>query len=150
MSARNHPHLAASLRILFGGIWLAGAIFNLAWTLPNPEMITGDLGENATFAPYRWLFGDLVAANPTFWIIALVVGELALAALLFSGGMRARIGVWASLAWSVFLFFAILPYTLMMFGFAAGFAWLLGEQHPRDLLEYLRHRVHLGHEGGTA
>jgi hypothetical protein len=150
MNARFHPALAAALRFILGGIWLAGAIFNLLRTLPHPETLTADLGTTATFAPYRWLFADLVGASPTAWIVALVAGEAALAVLLFSHGMLARIGVIGSIAWSVFLFFSILPYTLMMAGFAALGVWLLDEQQPESLPAFLR-GLHLPHhEGGTA
>jgi len=114
------------LRMAVGIIWIAGAIYNALWTLRHTEFL-GDEGiaREATFGVYRRFFSDVVASAPVFWTLLLILGELGLGVLTLKRGMSARVGLWGSVLWSLWLFPLMWPYTLMMGPYALLPAWLL-------------------------
>ena len=120
------------LRMAVGLIWIAGAIFNALWTLRQPELF-GDqgFGRDASLPIYRWFFGEVVAQAPAFWTVLLIVGEATIGILTMSRGPLAKVGLWGSVAWSLWLFPMQWPYTIMMGPFALLPAWLLRDGDPR-------------------
>ena len=111
----------AIVRKVVGGIWLAGAVFNTGWTLRQDAPYTWL--EESRVPVYRWFFGEVAAANPAPWTIALIAGEVALGVMTLSRRWG-RLGLIAGAAFSAFLFSLATPYTLMMGGYAVLLAWL--------------------------
>ncbi len=107
---------------IVGGIWLAGAAFNAVATLRQPDPYTWL--EESLVRPYRWFFGEVATANPSFWTLALIAGETALGLLTLAGGKWTRLGLLGGTLFSLFLFTLATPYTMMMGGYAAFLAWL--------------------------
>jgi hypothetical protein len=118
-----------------GLIWIAGAVYNAVWTMPNARDAWHGLGEDATFGIYRWFFSDVVGAAPVAWTAALVAGEILLGVMLLGKERWARRGLLGSTIWSLFLSFLIWPYTLMMFPFALLTVWLLRWEHRTGILD---------------
>lgn len=139
------------LRVLLGMVWIAGAIFNAVWTLPNADEALGDFGTTATFSPYRWFFDTVVGMSPAFWAVLLILAEVGLGILLLARDPWARIGLLLSVAWSTFLFFLIWPYTLSTVVFLVLAVVLLRYEHPRSLLDALhRHdSMRVAHHRGA-
>lgn len=137
MRSIHLPGLPFILRLALGAVWIAGAVVNAVWTLPGAEAAWADLADNATFAPYRWFFADVAGAAPALWAVLLILAELTLGVLLLARDPWARNGVILSIAWSVFLFFLIWPYTLSTVIFGAMAALLLRVHHPRSVLDLL-------------
>ena len=108
-------------RRVIGGIWLAGAAFNAGWTLRQDGPWTWL--EESRVPVYRWFFGEVAAANPAPWTVALIAGEITLGLLTLSQRWGRR-GLIAGAAFSAFLFSLGTPYTLMMGGYALLLAWL--------------------------
>ena len=136
-------------RMALGLTWIAGAIYNLVWTLWHPELLGDEgFGANASLPVYRWFFGDVVGGAPAFWTVLLILGELGLGALTLARGVWAKAGLWGSVAWSLWLFPLMWPYTQMMGPFALLPAWLLRDE-PRwsvlDVIGHLAHRPALTH-----
>ena len=104
---------------IVGGIWLAGAAFNAVATLRQPDPYTWL--EESLVRPYRWFFGEVAAANPSFWTLALIAGETALGLLTLAGGKWTRLGLLGGTLFSLFLFTLATPYTMMMGGYAPRF-----------------------------
>ncbi len=141
MRSLHRPDVPLLLRLALGATWIAGAVVNAIWTLPNAESAWSDLADNATFTPYRWFFDTIIGSAPTLWGGMLILGELGLGMLLLARDPWARYGLVLSVAWSVFLFFLIWPYTLSTVLFGGLAAMLLRVEHPRGLLDvHLRDR----------
>jgi len=135
MPVSRHSTMASGCRMVIGLTWLGGALFNLTQTLRHPSVITDGLATDATFAVFRWFFGDVVGRAPAFWIALLVIVELALGLLTLGRGPWARIGLIGSAAFSAFLFLVIWPYTLMMGAWAILALWLLRYDHRSSILD---------------
>jgi hypothetical protein len=140
MYARRHITLPFIFRIGLGLVWLAGAAFNAVSTLPHPETFRDDLGQNSTFAVYRWFFDSVVGSAPVFWSILLILAEVLLGILLLGRDPWARYGLILSTAWCVFLFFVIWPYTLSTVPLLALSVWLLRYPHPDDIFDVVHRR----------
>lgn len=137
----NHPSLLPTTgRMLLGAVWIAGAIVNTIWTLPASFDAWESLGEDATFAGYRWLFSSIVGAAPDFMTLLLILGELTLGILLLSRDPWAQVGLVLSAVWCVFLFFIIWPYTLSTIVLLALSGWLLRYDHEQSVVDLIRHR----------
>lgn len=65
--------------IVFGVLYAAGAIFNLAYTLGHAGKFYGAFLEGAWHGPARWLLRTLVLPNAVAFTVVLVLFELALA-----------------------------------------------------------------------
>lgn len=129
-------------RFLLGATWIVGAIFNLFVTLPGSTRAWEDLGENATFAIYRWFFASIIGIAPAFWTVMLILGEMVLGILLLVRDPWDRYGLILSVVWCVFLFFLIWPWTLSTIVFLVPSMWLLRYQHPTSLLDMFHHSEH--------
>ncbi len=125
--------------MLIGATWLAGAAFNVGWTLRNPDSVGSDLARNVTLPGYHWFFAEVVALHPRFWIVLLILGEAILGLMTLGKDRVAQVGLVGSALWSVCLFFLLWPYTLMMGAFAFVPAWLLRYEHRQSALDLLRH-----------
>ncbi|MDQ2682392.1 MAG: hypothetical protein M3Y37_02585 [Chloroflexota bacterium] len=131
---------AAIGRTVVGTIWLAGAAFNLTVTrgLERPYEW---LAEGSAVPVYRWFFGEVVAAHPVAWTVALALGEAALGVLTLSPRRWATVGLAGSVLMSLFLFSLMTPYTMMMGPYALLVLLLLraylrgtgSENEPGDL-----------------
>lgn len=55
-----------AIRMLIGATWLAGAAFNVGWTLRNPDSVGSDLARNVTLPGYHRFFAEVVAGHPRF------------------------------------------------------------------------------------
>lgn len=139
MRSPHVPGMPFVLRLGLGAVWIAGAVFNAVWTLPNAGSSWADLADNATFAAYRWFFADIAGDAPAFWAVALILAELTLGALVMSRDPWARYGLLLSVAWSAFLFFLIWPYTLSTIVFGVLAAVLLRGDHLRGVSDLLHH-----------
>lgn len=132
-------------RMVLGAIWIAGAIFNTVWTLPGAADAFANLGEDATFAGYRWFFSSVVGAVPELMAILLILGELALGVLLLARDPWAEAGLVLSVVWCAFLFFLIWPYTLTTLVLLALAGWLLRYDHQWSIVDLVRHRGTFDH-----
>jgi hypothetical protein len=138
MDLLRSPRVPTVLRIVLGTIWIAGAVFNAAWTIRHTSMFRDDLGSESTFAAYRWFFSDVVGSAPVFWTLLLIIGETALGVLLLSRHARARLGLVLSAVWSTFLTFMIWPYTLTTIPLVVISVVLLRYEHPASIPELVR------------
>jgi hypothetical protein len=118
----------AFIRRVVGGIWLAGATFNVGWTLRQEE--PWSWLEESRLPTYRWFFGEVAGANPALWTVALIAGEVALGLLTLSQRWS-RLGLISGALFSAFLFTLGTPYTLMMDGYALLLAWLARRAEER-------------------
>ncbi len=131
------PHLRSGARglaigrVAVGATWLAGAVFNLTVTRGMHDPYAW-LAEGSAVPVYRWFFGDIVAANPTFWTVALALGEAALGVLTLAPGRLATIGLAGSAVASLFLFSLATPYTMMMGPYALFVLLLLWAHRHSD------------------
>src|SRR5215216_5780708 len=82
----------AMVRLAVGGIWLAGAAFNLLVTRAMEDPYRW-LAEGSPVPIYRWFFGDVVGAHPAFWTVAGAAGEAGIGALTLCRGRWARLGL---------------------------------------------------------
>lgn len=139
MRASRHVSVPEFLRLGLGCVWILGAIVNTVWTLPHAETFRDDLGQNATFAVYRWFFDSVVGSAPVFWAILLIIAELTIGVLLMRRDPWARYGLILSAAWCVFLLFIIWPDTLSTLLLLTLSIWLLRYSHA-DILKDLVHR----------
>lgn len=150
MNPNHSSVLPTAGRMLLGAIWIAGAIFNTLWTLPASFDAWEGLGEDATFAGYRWFFSTVVGAVPDLMTLLLILGELTLGVLLLSRDPWAEVGLVLSVLWCAFLLFIIWPYTLSTLALLALSGWLLRYDHEGSLIDLIRHRGvpdHLHHAG---
>lgn len=150
MNPTSTSHLPTAGRMLLGVIWIAGAIVNTIWTLPASFDAWASLGDDATFAGYRWFFSTVVGAAPDFMTLLLILGELTLGVMLLARDPWAEAGLVLSVIWSVFLLFIIWPYTLSTIVLLALSGWLLRYDHDASLIDLIRHRGvndHLHHAG---
>jgi hypothetical protein len=123
--------------MMLGGIWIAGAAFNVFVTLPHASSSWNNLGENATFGPYRWFFDTVAGGAPAFWALIVIAGELLLGSLLRGRDPWARYGVILSVAWCLFI---IWPYTLTTIPLLVLAGWLLRHDHDQNVVDLLRQR----------
>ena len=131
------------VRMGLGLIWIAGAFFNLVWTLRQPNVFgQGGFAGEAGLTIYRWFFREVIAPAPTFWTVLLVLGEAALGAQTLAKGAWARAGLWGSALWSLWLFPLMWPYTIMMGPFALVPLWLLRGTQDVSAIDLLRRRAH--------
>jgi hypothetical protein len=138
--ARGQRTVSTALRFLAGLIWIAGGVYNAVWTMRHLDLYQ-DFADSATLGVYRWLFGEVVLANPAFWTILLVIGEIGLGVLTLGRGNQARLGLALGAVWSLLLFPLLWPYTIMMGPYALLLAWLARSEHPTSLLHLVRSRV---------
>lgn len=126
-------------RVTVGGIWLAGA----AWNALVTTRMDGPyewLAEGSPIPLYRWFFGDVAGAHPTFWTLALAAGEATIGALTLSHGRWARLGLGCGALFSAFLFSLATPYTLIMGPYALFLTWLSRKAPHPDGRESLPQR----------
>lgn len=137
----DHPSILPTLgRMLLGSIWIAGAMVNAIWTLPESFDAWEGLSEDATFAGYRWFFGTVVGAAPDLMTLLLIAGELGLGVMVLSRDPWAEVSLVLSVTWCSFLFFIIWPYTLTTVVLLALSGWLLRYDHNRSVLDLFRHQ----------
>ena len=91
--------------------------------------------EESPIPIHRWFFGDIVAGNPRFWTVVLVVAELLLGFLTLARRGWAKAGLIGGALFSLFLFTFAIPYTIMMGPYAVFLAWLARKEHRRSILE---------------
>lgn len=132
-------------RMAVGLVWIAGALVNTIVTLRMAEPYAAFAGD-AQLQSYRWFF-SIVSDHPRFWTVLLIAAELVLGVLTLSKGSRAKVGLIGSVAWSLWLFPLLWPYTLMMGPYALVPARLLRRGQDVSLLD-LVHR--LRHRGASA
>jgi hypothetical protein len=144
MNDQPRIEMRTMLRMLVGVIWIAGVAFNALWTLRHPEFLGHEgLARDASLGIYRWFFGDVVARAPTLWTVLLILGEIAIGTLTMSRGIRAKAALWGGVAWSLWLFPLIWPYTIMMGPFALLTASLLRDDHRLAVTDVVRRLAHL-------
>jgi hypothetical protein len=108
---RPAPDLAVRARHLVGGFYLVMGGINAGIVAADPQAYeTFANGSFWSFVTRTW--HDVVMAHPSFWLLALAIGEITVGLLLLLGGRAARVG------WIGVVTFHVL---LMSFGF--GF-WL--------------------------
>lgn len=133
-SARSRRGSADHLpiaRVVAGCIWLGGAVFN-ALVTSRLDAPYAWLADGSRVAGVRWFFGDIVAARPEAWTVALAIGEACLGGLTLSRGRRAWPGLAGGAAFSVLLFALVTPYTVVMGPYGLYLAWLAREQYRRS------------------
>jgi hypothetical protein len=113
-----------------GGIWIAGAAFNALVTARMDDPYAWIVDESRIGA-YRWFFGEVAGAHPVAWTLALVAGEAVLGVLTLAGGRKARLGLFGGVIFSLFLFFMVTPYTVVMGPYALVLVGLLLEERRR-------------------
>jgi uncharacterized membrane protein YphA (DoxX/SURF4 family) len=138
MDTSRSPGFSTVLRLVLGLIWIAGAVYNAAWTLRNTSTFRDDFGAESTFAPYRWFFDSIVGSAPAFWTVLLVLGETTLGLLLLGTDARARLGLVLSAVWSTFLTFMMWPYTLTTIPLLVVSAVLLRYEHSVSFPDVVR------------
>jgi hypothetical protein len=108
---RRGPGLATGVRVVWGLVFVGGAVVNLLVTLPHPEVYEG-FAELAFFPFYRDLLLDVAVPNATLITALVVVFELTAGALVLSTGRLARLGLLATVGWTVFVWPAMGWYTI--------------------------------------
>lgn len=129
------PHAA---RIFVGIFFIVmGVGVNLVLSFVAPEQFV-QLGAGAPLIPlYGWFFENVVAPAPQVIGILAAAGETAVGLLILRGGRSARLG----LVGAIIFLIVVTPlgiWTLPNPVLAAGLAWLLTKEHPRNMLHPLR------------
>lgn len=124
---------ATIAQLAVGGVWLAGAAFNLLVTRQMEDPY-GWLADGSPIPVYRWFFGEVVAARPEAWTIALAIGEATIGICTLSRGRWSQAGLVGGAIFSGLLFSLATPYTLVMGPYALLLAWLdRRQQRSRSL-----------------
>lgn len=107
---------------------------NVVLSIVAPDQFV-KLGADAPLIPlYGWFFQNVVAPAPQIIGVLAAAGEIAVGLLILSGGRRAKLG----LAGAIVFLIVITPlgiWTLPNPVLAAGLAWLLTREHPRNMLQ---------------
>lgn len=118
----SRPGWTNVARLVIGLIWLAGAAFNGLVTLRMSRPF--EWLEASPVPVYRWFFRDIAGAQPAFWTLLLIAGEIALGVLTLARGGWARLGLAGGALFSLFLVSLGTVYTLVMAPYALLLAWL--------------------------
>jgi hypothetical protein len=127
--------LANALRILFGVIYLVGAMANSLMGLFSPNIY--DSFADLAFLPlYRDLWESLILPYLCLWLVLVVVFEAGTGLLILSKGRRVKIGLAAGIVFCLFL----VPFwwaggALLNVVFALIQVWLLRYEYGADLIE---------------
>jgi hypothetical protein len=123
-------------RIVAGLFFLAMALgVNLTLILVDVGFYVA-YGSQAFLPLYRWFFREIVALNPTFFAILLVVYEFTVGILMLNKGLYVRLG----LAGGILFLLAITPLgleTLGNIGMTVALALLLRQEYDRTLIDIL-------------
>lgn len=125
-------------RIFVGFFFIIMAVgVNVVLSIIAPEQFV-KLGTDTPLIPlYDWFFRNIVAPAPQLIGILAATGEAVLGLLILSGGRRTRLG----LIGAIIFLIVITPlgiWTLPNPVLAAGLAWLLTKEHPKNVLHVLR------------
>lgn len=100
----------AALRVVWGLFFIASGVFNFAYTMQNLE-VYNEFADMALFSFYVNFIEDVVIPNGEVFTATLAVFELLVGGLILAKGMYAKVGLIASLIFTVALIPAIVPYT---------------------------------------
>lgn len=140
------PHAA---RVVVGIFFIVMAVaVNVVLSIVAPDQFI-KLGTDAPLIPlYGWFFQNVVAPAPQVIGILAAAGEIAVGLLILSGGRRTKLG----LAGAILFLIVVTPlgiWTLPNPVFAAGLAWLLTKEYPRNMLHIFRSPWHRTATGST-
>ena len=124
-------------RIVFGFFFLAMALgVNVPLTLTNVDSY-GVYGSNAFFGLYRWAFREIVALNPMFWAVLLIVYETSVGLLMLSRNRSVQLGVIGGILFVL----VITPLGIETLGnplLAVAMGLLLRQRYDQSVVEMLR------------
>ncbi len=129
-------------RIGFGLGYLVAALFNLTFTLRNPQPLWDFFLENAHFTFYKEFLSNVIIPNASLFILLTVVFEFVLGVLILNKLILAKIGLVFGVVWCIFLlpFFPVGPEMLTNIILAVVQAILLRKEYETTFLEMLRTR----------
>ena len=97
--------LRSMLEIGMGVVYMAGAGFNLVYTLKNGEKFYTSFAEGTWFAPASWFIQKFVIPNPRIFTIMLVLFQLFVGIALLSQGPNVGLGLLAGTAFCMYAVF---------------------------------------------
>ncbi|CUR57255.1 putative integral membrane protein [metagenome] len=94
--------MASLGRQLVGGFFLVMGGVHLGIVATDPQQYE-NFADHGLFPFVRDGWADIVMANPAFWGLLLMAGEITAGTLLLAGGRAARVGWWAVIVFHVLL-----------------------------------------------
>jgi uncharacterized membrane protein YphA (DoxX/SURF4 family) len=88
-------------RIAFGVLFLAGGVFNLTYGRRHPDEFYGSFADSAWVAPCGSLIRRWILPHGALFAVVLGAFELAVAALILSGGTAMVVGLAAGIAFAL-------------------------------------------------
>ena len=115
---------ARVIRVVWGLVFVAGAVVNLLVTLPHPELYA-EFADLTFFPFYRRLLLEVAVPNGRLISALVVAFEIGAGLLVLGGGKAGRIGLWATAGWTLFVWPAMGWYTIASPLLLAVPCWLL-------------------------
>ncbi|WP_318508975.1 hypothetical protein [Bacillus sp. T3] len=134
------------LRMVWGFFFLGSSVFNLTYTLSQPEFYQ-QFAEMALFKIYSDMIETIVVPYAEWFTIMLVIFELTVGILVLSKNIYAQIGLYASLLFTVALIPVIPPYTFVNFVVALIPIYLLRKSYPNPFYKDFSNLMHHHHHG---
>jgi hypothetical protein len=126
-------------RIFLGLFYMVmGLGINTPVALLSPEAYLA-MGAASPLSWYRALFADVVAINPTLFVLPIAAFQVAMGALILGAGRRVKVGLLGTILFMV----AILPLgtiQLTSLGLILAQGYLLTQEFDLSLLDILRKR----------
>jgi hypothetical protein len=131
------------VRVLFGLFFIAMAIVNVRVTIHNPDLYEEFITEDSTLLPlYNSLWHDLVVPGLPYFLVLLVVFEIAVGYFMLT---RGNVVKWSLLAAAIFTLALVPanPYTVFNVFLTLILIWLIVEdEYDSSFLDLIRQHAH--------
>lgn len=132
------------LRMVWGLFFLGSSVFNLSYTFSHPEFYE-QFADMALFDFYADLIENIVVPYAEWFTVTLALFELAVGLFVLSKNVYVKIGIYASLFFTVLLIPVIPPYTYLNFVVAIIPIYLLRKSYPDPFYHDFTNMMH--HKG---
>lgn len=131
------------LRIIWGVFFLGSSVFNLSYTYSHPEFFE-QFADIALYNVYVEIIEKLVVPYAEIFTVLLALFELTVGVFILAKNKSVRVGLYASLLFTVLLIPVIPPYTYFNIVVALIPIYLLRKQYPnvfyKDFSNIFHHR----------
>ncbi|WP_147534783.1 hypothetical protein [Bacillus marasmi] len=131
------------LRMIWGLFFLGSSVFNLTYTFSHPEFFE-QFSEYALFNVYAVVIEKLVVPYAEIFTVLLVLFELFVGVFVLGKNNFVKVGLYASLVFTIVLIPVIPPYTYTNIVTAIVPIYLLRKQYPnvfyKDFVNFFHHR----------
>jgi hypothetical protein len=129
------------LRTIWGVLFLGGSIFNGSFTMLHPEVYQ-DIANLSVLPIYTEFIENYVVEYPIVFTSLLVAFEFIVGLLILSKGVYVKVGLLASLLFTLSIVPAIAPYTYLNLLLAVIPVYLLRNKYPASIMKIFNRRKH--------